>query len=87
MIVGGSQADMEVKSYRLEGAAITRVDTLDIGSGSDRLDVYDRLVVIDRGADTVVLSLAEDGKLSLKETLLGKGALMIPFDAVEMDSN
>ncbi len=86
MIVGGSQADMEVRSYRLEGAAITKVDTLDIGSGSDRLDVYDRLVVIDRGEDTVVLSLAEDGKLSLKETLSGTGALMVPFDAVEMDT-
>ena len=79
MIVGGSHADNKVRSYRLEGAAITHVDTLDIASGSDHLDVYDRLVVIDRRENTVVLKLADDGKLTLKETFPGTGALMVPF--------
>ena len=80
MLVGGSHGDKKLRSYRLEEGKITLVDTLPIGSGSDQLDVRGNLVLIDRRDSTILVSLAENGKLALRQTFPGSGAIMSPLE-------
>ncbi len=80
MLVGGSHAEDKLWSYRLQEGKITLVDTLEIASGADRLDVYENLILIDRRDTTIIVKLGDDGKLKLCQALLGSGAILAPLE-------